>query len=289
MVVVDVEVCTSLDIATQEVGNVALRLALFIIETVVAPHGGIVHRTVHVGCDGAVVVFGLAEDALLHGVARVVAIHLITHVQFLVYPAGVSCCCVVLGIHRRTVLVVHEVMSAQQVSNLCRVVTAIPAEVHTAVHVPVLVDLVLVGRKQTRPQVVVVLAAKGQHTALVTCYVAFVQGIVIEVAVGRTEVILHLTVLRTIIVCIRTGSVSFCRCAPSSSDAHVQGCGQAAMVVDGPIVVQRELRFVVFVLCGIVFLAVQVAKVGVVLIVLVAILLAHASPFGNGQWAVVHA
>ena len=284
----DVVVGAALDRVSEEVHVVRLGVFGIVVEAVVAPVSGVGDRTRDECVELVARPLELCEYALLVDVSVVVAVDLVAHLQLLVLPRGIGSGDVVRGLDVAAAVVVDEVLAVVEVDDLVVVLTDVVADIDTGRELERRGDLVGVGREQTVPHVVVVALRHHHARAVDAGGVELLDLVVGERAVGVAERGVQDTVVRALPGVAVGRRAALSRVSRAASDRHVEGCRERRLVVDLPLVVERDLGLVVLVEARVALLAVLVETVAGV--VAVHVLLAHEVlgllPLGDRQTVV---
>ena len=194
VVTVDIEVGTTLHATAEEVEFVGFLVSLVVVEVVDTPVGSIVNRAGEHEIEAFVEhrVFSLCKCAFLSGVSHIVAIHHVTHTEFLIFPVGVGSGSIVYSLHILTARVVHEVFTIVEVNNLVVVATDIVADIETGgEHEFLREKFVAISRNNAIPLVVVVATAHNHVRTGSAVGIHLLDFIVGKSAVGFAEESVH--------------------------------------------------------------------------------------------------
>ena len=238
-------VSTSFSCETEEVDSLRALVSFVIVEAVDTPIASVRQRTRHESVELIDAILELSECALLVYVTIIVAVHDVAYSKFFVFPVRVQCRDVVFRFHVFTVSIVDEVSTIIEVDDFVCVFTYIVTYVDTSREFQTREDFVGVGRQQTIPHVVV---DRLRHHHVRTSFASSIHLLdssIVERTISFAEISEKLTIRRTIPHRAVGRSTTLARVARTTTDRHIERSRQRRFVVDLPLVVERNLRFVV--------------------------------------------
>ena len=231
---------------SEEANFIWFSMSFVVEQAVVTPISSIRQWTGNESRKFVFIEFALEESTFLHYMSVIITVNYITNTQLFIFPHRIGSCDIIFSQHITTSRV-HEILTTVQVRNFIGMSSLVITEVYTTIEVDVLTELSGISRQQTIPVVIVLWQAHGKHRTIFTFRVDILDSSIVECTIRITELSLKHTIVGTFPILIRISVifVTLSGITITTSDRNISNSTQRRFVINLPLMIQADLRFVV--------------------------------------------